>query len=272
MRRAGRWLEGLPANGRSDLQEVRVHSATVIRAALVAAAAALLAGPAVAQAPPSFAAQAELVTVDAVVLGPDGKPVAGLTRDDFLVKEDGRPQALRAFEAVEAALPALEFPETVGASPAQARVATNVAGPATRRTFAIVFDDLHVGDANVEEAKRAVARFAERLVGPGDRLVLFTVFDARYWSTTRGAGDEGWMQALHRVRSHRLLRGRPGCEPTYYEAMQIDLLGNKQVADLVQRRYAAICVPRRCVPARSSSRAPGRRRPVHSPAPATRRH
>ena len=117
----------------------------------------LTAGRASAQAPPSFAAQAELVTVDVVVLGPDGKPVPGLTRDDFVVKEDGRPQTLTAFEAVEALVPALASPQTVASSPSQARVATNVAGPPTRRTFAIVFDDLHIGDINVEQAKRAVA-------------------------------------------------------------------------------------------------------------------
>ena len=147
-------------------------------------AAVLANGTAAAQAPPSFAAQTELVTVDAVVLGPDGKPVPGLTRDDFVVKEDGRPQTIISFEAVEAVVPALESPETVRSSPARARVATNVGGPATRRTFAIVFDDLHIDEMNVERAKEAVATFVEREARPGDRLVLFTVFDARYWSTT----------------------------------------------------------------------------------------
>ena len=208
-------------------------------AVLVMAAVA----PAWAQAPPRFAAQAELVTVDVVVLGPDGKPVSGLTRDDFVVKEDGQEQAIAAFEAVEAVVPGLESPETVRSSPSLARVATNVAGPPTRRTFAIVFDDLHVGDVNVEQAKKAVATFVAGQTVPGDRLVLVTVADARFWATTRGGEEAAWREALSRVRSHAPLRGRPGCEPTHYEAMQIDLLGNKRVADMVQRRYAALCSP-----------------------------
>ena len=169
--------------------------------------------------------------------------MSGLTRGDFVVKEDGRPQAITAFEAVEAVVPALVSPETIASSPSRSRVATNVAEPPTRRTFAIVFDDLHVGDINVEQAKRAVETFVVRQTVSGDRLVLATVSDARFWATTRGGEEAAWREALSRVRSHAPLHERPGCEPTYYEAMQIDALGNKQVADLVQRRYAALCVP-----------------------------
>ena len=67
------------------------------------------------QPPPRFPTAAELVTVDVVVLDRDGKPVAGLNRDDFVVREDGRPQAVTAFEAVEALVPALASPDTVAA-------------------------------------------------------------------------------------------------------------------------------------------------------------
>jgi VWFA-related protein len=204
--------------------------------------AVLIAGRASPQTPPSFAAQAELVTVDVVVLGPGGKPVSGLTRDDFVVKEDGRPQKLTAFEAVEALVPELAAPETVASSPSRARVVTNVAGPPTRRTFAIVFDDLHVGDLNIENAKKAVETFVKRETGAGDRVVLATVSDARFWATTRGGEDAAWREALSCVRSHKPLRGRSECEPTYYEAMQIEL-NNTWVQSLFGRRIAALCVP-----------------------------
>ena len=140
------------------------------------------------QPPPRFPTAAELVTVDVVVLDRDGKPVPGLVRDDFVVREDGRPQAVTAFEAVEALVPTLASPDTVAASPSTARVATNVAGPPTRRTFAIVFDDLHIGDLNVEQARRAVQAFLDRDTRSGDRLMLLTTSDARYWATTRGPG------------------------------------------------------------------------------------
>ena len=210
---------------------------------MVPAVLLLLAARASAQTPPSFAAQAELVTVDVVVLGSDGKPVAGLTRDDFVVKEDGRPQTVKAFEAIEALVPDGGGPVTVASSPSRAHVATNLAAPATQRTFAIVFDDLHVGDLNIENAKKAIDAFVAQQTVPGDRVLLATVSDGHFWATAHARDDAAWREALARVRSHRRLRGRPECEPTYYEAMQINLLNNSYVEALVQRRIMALCVP-----------------------------
>ncbi len=189
---------------------------------------------------PVFPSQAEIVTVDVLVLDRDGKPVPGLTRADFVVKEDGRPQTVTAFEAVEAVLPAVVAPETATSIPSVARVATNVSAPPTRRTFAIVFDDLHVGDLNVEQAKRAVRAFLERDVRPGDRLVLLTTSDARCWSTTRGTGDAGFQRALDGVTSRRLARESLALQMSPVEALRIADLGDHYVADRVRRRRAIL--------------------------------
>ena len=193
------------------------------------------------QPPPRFPTAAELVTVDVVVLDRDGKPVPGLTRDDFVVREDGRPQAVTAFEAVEALVPALAAPDTVAAtSPSAARVATNVAGPPTRRTFAIVFDDLHIGDLNVEQARRAVQAFLDRDTRSGDRLMLLTTSDARYWATTRGPGDADFRSALVRVASQRLTRDRLALQMSPVEAMRIADAGDVSVEERVRRRRSVL--------------------------------
>ena len=188
-----------------------------------------------AQSPPQFAAQAEIVTVDAVVLDHDGKPVAGLTRGDFVVKEDGRLQTITAFEEVNAIVPALFSPEAQ-----RSRVATNAAAPPTRRTFAIVFDDVHVGDLNLEQAKRAVEESASRQIVAGDRLALFTVSDGRYWATTRGAADAAWLDALHGIRSHQRLKSSPACTITHYEAIRIEEFADCAVCEMVARRLGAL--------------------------------
>lgn len=47
--------------------------------------------------PPQFRAGVNLVEVYAAVIGSDGRPVSGLTRDDFTVLEDGRPQSVTTF-------------------------------------------------------------------------------------------------------------------------------------------------------------------------------
>ena len=54
--------------------------------------------------PPTFPTGIELITVDAVVVDDKGRPVDGLTRDDFFLQEDGKPQEIANFEAI--ALPA----------------------------------------------------------------------------------------------------------------------------------------------------------------------
>ena len=153
------------------------------------------------------------------------------------VQEDGKEQAIAAFEAVEAVVPGLESPETVRSSPSLARVATNVAGPPTRRTFAIVFDDMHVGDLDLEQAKSAVGAFVERQARPGDRLVLFTTSDARFWATTRGAEDRAFAEALRRIRSHQRRSDPFSAFPmTHYEALRIEEANDDAVMGLVSRR------------------------------------
>ena len=57
------------------------------------------------RAVPTFATQAEVILVDVVVLDGDGKPVRGLTKDDFTVLEDGRPQSVLGFEARDMVAP-----------------------------------------------------------------------------------------------------------------------------------------------------------------------
>src|SRR5918996_1975918 len=58
---------------------------------------------AVAQAPPSVTFQVEVnyVDVDAIVTDENGNFVSGLTRDDFEVFEDGKPQKIEMFSYVE---------------------------------------------------------------------------------------------------------------------------------------------------------------------------
>jgi Ca-activated chloride channel family protein len=46
---------------------------------------------------PQFKSGVNTVEVYAAVVGPDGRPVSGLTRDDFTVFDDGRPQAVTTF-------------------------------------------------------------------------------------------------------------------------------------------------------------------------------
>src|SRR5260221_3838621 len=87
---------------------------------------------------PTFPSQVELITVDAVVVAQAGRPVPGLTKDDFVVKEDGRIQEIATFESF-----VLEPAEAPSEPPA---IASNEPTARSRngRSFAILIDDVRI--------------------------------------------------------------------------------------------------------------------------------
>lgn len=64
----------------------------------------LLVGPVVSagssEQPPTFATSAELIRLDVVVVDQDGRPVEGLTREDFEVIEGGQVRTILWFEPI----------------------------------------------------------------------------------------------------------------------------------------------------------------------------
>src|SRR6187402_382204 len=49
------------------------------------------------QGRPSFRTGIDIVQIDVTVLGPDGKPIHGLVREDFTLLEDDEPQEILGF-------------------------------------------------------------------------------------------------------------------------------------------------------------------------------
>ncbi len=159
-----------------------------------------LAGILAPQAPtiPTFSAEVELVTVDAVVLDDRGEPVDGLTRDDFVVTEDGKRQEIVGFEAFGTRT----APESSGeATVTVGGLATVPEGaPRTARAFAIVIDDLRLSAAHAEGARQGAKRFLERSLRDGDLVSLGTTSGTAWWSARLPEGREDLAAVLKRVR------------------------------------------------------------------------
>ena len=93
----------------------------------------------------------------------EGRPVLDLEAEDFVLEEDGVAQKIEEFQSVAA-------PEGAASEPWLAsRVSTNLgATAAPRRTFVVVFDDIHLSEAGAARA-RAAARGVPEGPGPGRR-------------------------------------------------------------------------------------------------------
>ena len=137
--------------------------------ALVAAAAAAV----VAQQrqpiepPPTFRGSVELVEVDVYVTDADGKPVRGLTAEDFDVFEDGQQRVINTFAAVDIPVIAREL----AWRDAESDVATNTEPPG--RVYMIILDGSVPSDVALR-SRHKLRDFIENHFGENDLAAVVT--------------------------------------------------------------------------------------------------
>ena len=138
------------------------------------------------QKPPVFRTKVELMQLDVTVLDKKGVPVRGLTKDDFTLLEDDKPQTVEGFTVVD-------VPDRVVAGPAWAdKVANDVTTNEidNARIFVLVIDDGFgmggiVWDANVKkkhwpdpkaiaEMKKSVGLFVDTMGAQDLVAIAFT--------------------------------------------------------------------------------------------------
>jgi len=129
------------------------------------------------QAGTAFPSSVDVVNVDVVILDRQGNPVEGLTQADFTVQEDGRPQTLSAFEAVDFR----ESPAT--APPGRQRISTNATAPVRGdRSFVIVFDDANISSYAAPRARKAIIAFLDRGLRGGDQVMIAPTSGGPWWA------------------------------------------------------------------------------------------
>jgi len=167
--------------------------------------------PAPEQRPPATptlpVVRTELVQLDVTVTDKDGRNVSGLTARDFVLLEDGRPQALSHFAT--GGRPAVETsgPADVAAAPAASAptpAAPPPPPPATSRGrhLVLLMDDLHTAPANLPQAQEAMRRFVREQIASDDRVAVVTTSGSGGVFQDFTTDPEALVRAISRLRSH----------------------------------------------------------------------
>jgi hypothetical protein len=160
---------------------MRAHRPTPAGLAAVVAAG-LVAGGVGARTQQTFRSGVDLLPIDVVVLDADGRPVRGLTRDDFTVFADGEAVPIQTIAEVrQDPPPAAAWPPAVPRDVADNRDA------AAERLVVIVLDDMFV---DVDDTVKAAAR--DLILGLGGSFSIGLV-------TTSGRPGVEITQDPHRV-------------------------------------------------------------------------
>ena len=107
-----------------------------------------------------------LVQVDAIVTDRDGRPVTDLSRDDFELMQDDRPQVITNFSFVASSPPPATTREVSTSGPP-----VRLPPERVRRTIAIVVDDL-ASNESARAARDAVRSFVDNRLEPGDQIAI----------------------------------------------------------------------------------------------------
>ena len=122
--------------------------------------------PAAEQPPITFKVEVNYVEIDAIVTDEQGNFVRNLTKDDFQVSEQGKPQTVSVASLVD--IPVEKFdPPLFKTRPIEPDVRSN-RKEFDGRVFVIVLDDLNTSFSRSGRVKLAARQFIERYLGAND--------------------------------------------------------------------------------------------------------
>jgi VWFA-related protein len=137
---------------------------------IAAIAFVLLAGAA--QAQMSEVIEVHVANVDVVVLDRAGNPITGLTKDDFQLFENGKPQPLTNFYEMRSQTLATPSEAAVAAVPATVAAPPEPSAEALKRSIIIFFDSSSVAFFARNKAIGSLQRLMSTLVREGDDAMI----------------------------------------------------------------------------------------------------
>jgi VWFA-related protein len=197
---------------------------------------ALLAAALLAQAAtPRFPAEVELVTIDAVAVDKDGRPVTGLGKDEWIVREDGEIQEIATFE------PYAGDEAPVGEEPGSG-VPTSAPHPPAARAgavFALLVDDLGMSARDVTDTRNALTRFLDLSARDDDAILLASTSGNAWWTATLPEGREDLRAVAGRLKDFGSNAAQAFDHMTDYEAFAIRDRGDATTVARVVERWTS---------------------------------
>jgi len=186
-----------------------------------------------AQAPPQAARQVPPVTfkveisyveVDAVVVDQQGEFVRTLTKSDFQILEDGKPQNITTFALVDIPVERAEAPLFIQ-RPIDPDVETNASG-LDGRIYLLVLDDLHTAALRSLWVKRAARQFIERNLGANDLAAVVGTSGRTDTAQEFTNNKRLLLAAVDRFMGNKLRSAAANKLDEYYAQRNLGILGS----------------------------------------------
>ncbi|HXJ95756.1 MAG TPA: VWA domain-containing protein [Terriglobia bacterium] len=195
-----------------------------------------------------------LVQVDATVTDSHGKPVPGLTSDDFQILLDGKPQKISSCSFIETGGRASARPAPAQRQPSVPEKLEGALPPMpaaplkrqeVRRTVVLFVDDLSMSAESVPAVRRGLRNFIDRQLQPGD-LVAIVRASAGLGALQDFTTDRNLLlAAVDQVRWTPLGRGGAqaytpiGMDPAADKLLTTNSLGSQETTHLIETATVA---------------------------------
>jgi len=173
--------------------------------------------------------RSELVQFDVLVTGKDDHPVRNLTKDDFVLTDNGKPQDISFFSLVDVAAEAAES----GYSNTDATRTTSPIDPDAGRTIFLILDPYFIAPDTYPALKKSLTRLINEDLLGGDQVALISTSGDMpvFQQATRNKLALLWgVDRLMETLAHYSLLKPDGSgllpyvEPQYAQAKQLDTL------------------------------------------------
>ncbi len=205
---------------------MRAHAFIV--AAFLALAGAAIPGqspkPQAPPQPPTFKVEVNYVEIDATVTDAQGRFVDDLTKEDFQVVEEGKPQTVSAFTRVDVPIERPDPPLF-----RQAAIEPDVRSNRdafTGRVFLLVMDDLQTAPSRTMLVRAAARQFIRRAVGANDMVAVVTTGGSTTGGQEFTSSRPRLLAAVDKFIGQKTRRDVPDMERSFRARNTYATLGN----------------------------------------------